>query len=216
MRCVSAGFQKLFVLILQLAVTLRDALVQERSLDAFAAGRKQIAVLCPRSHYTGAFDTQSRARRLNHVVQLARRAFRRRIYSISLEATTIWIARIAPPVLPHPITNRQKRKFLQACRIFGGKTGCALGRFSTSEERLPSRGGGCSRRWCLGQLRFRIRQLRLILRRLRNCRFRIGRFGLVARVRRHCILAHEHLPETSSTHSCAIGTGCRGGNRSAP
>jgi hypothetical protein len=38
-----------------------------------------------------------------------------------------------------------------------------LDRFSTSEERLPSWGGACSRRWCLGQLQFRIRQLRLIL-----------------------------------------------------
>jgi hypothetical protein len=75
-----------------------------------------------------------------------------------------------------------------------------VGRSSTSEERLPSRGGACSRRWCLGKLQFRIRHLRLILRRLRNCRFRIGRFGLVARLRRHCIPGHEHLPETSSTH----------------
>jgi hypothetical protein len=28
---------------------------------------------------------------------------------------------------------------------------------------------------------------------------RIGRFGLVARVRRRCILGHEHLPETNRT-----------------
>jgi hypothetical protein len=61
MRCVSAGLQKL-ILSLQLPVTLRDALVQERSVvDTFATGRKQIAVPYLRSHYTGAFDTQSRA-----------------------------------------------------------------------------------------------------------------------------------------------------------
>jgi hypothetical protein len=74
-----------------------------------------------------------------------------------------------------------------------------LGRSSTSEERLPSRGGACSRRWCLGQLQFRIRQVRLILRRLRNCRFRIGRsdwwpvsVGIVFSI-------IGHLPGTSST-----------------